>query len=432
MYPLTRMIEILVAFLDTKGRSLVLLLISLVFIAGCAYSYSRGDNLPYIDEVDYYAIATNLLANNFYSNDGIEANADRAPILPFAFAGLMAIGGDIPQLRMMNFFFFAATLWFLFLLVRNLQAPSASFSIFAGALATTLAIGYPVLFYSAGTLFPQTLGGLLFVLVLYLLSTAETSWKMVGVGITFGLLLLTVPMFIFTLPVLLVWIVIVKKEPGLRAAAILLVSCFAIVSFWTIRNYVVFHSFVLLTSSSGAAFLWGNSPDATIGGAEVDYLVDSYDQSANLNQVEADRFKFKLALEQMRERKLEAVGFYFFKVLNYFSFVNDHYAKSEISIWKTAVMASTYCPLLLLFIARIALWKRYPPSAFEVLLIAIYISTAFSYAIFHTRIRYRLPYDYTLIAVVALFVSQWLSSRMPRKSWAIADGKLSIGPKSLQ
>jgi uncharacterized membrane protein YfcA len=71
-------------------------------------------------------------------------------------------------------------------------------------------------------------------------------------------------------------------------------------------------------------------------------------------------------------------------------------------------------PLLLLFIVRVARRKRYPLSAFEVLLAWLYVSSAFIYAIFHTRIRYRLPVDYALIALVAMFIGSWVGATLTR------------------
>ncbi|MCC6509520.1 MAG: hypothetical protein IT423_10455 [Pirellulaceae bacterium] len=425
MHSLKRLPLYVIAYLDRWGGRVVCLLISLVFVAGCFYSFALGDHLPYIDEIDYQAIATHLVSSQFFSNDGIEPNADRAPVWPWAMAGLMALGAEVPHFRVMNFVFFCLTLWLLYLLVVQIRGPSRRLAVFAGSLATLLAVGYPVLFYSAGTLFPQTIGALLFVLVLFLLVHSQTVWKQVAVGAVFGVLLLAVPMFLFTLPIVLVWLTVVRTEHRLRAPAVVLLACIAVVSGWTFRNYVAFGMFVPLTSSSGAALLWGNAPEATIGGAEVDYLIDAYEKSDGMNQAQADKFRLKLALEQMSNRKLEVIGFYFYKVLNHFSFVNDHYAKSEIAIWKTVLMACTYCPLLLLLIVRLALWRRYPLGHFEILLVAIYFSAAFSYAIFHTRIRYRLPYDYALIALVALFVSQWLDARWSQRTQPTVNEELA-------
>ena len=405
-----------VAFLDARGRSVAVVAILVALTAGLLYSMKLGHQLPYIDELDYQAIAINVVGTGFYSSDGVEPNGDRAPVLPLVMAGVLALGGDVPQMRMINFLFYAVTLWTLYGLVRRLRQPEGSLAVFAGGLATLLAIAYPVLFYTAGTLFPQTVGAMLFVLFLSGLSRVGSPAGYLGIGLLFGLLLLALPMFLFTLPVILLWGWIVKSNDRLQFAACLLIGCGAVVSVWTTRNYLAFHMFVPLTSSSGAALLWGNAPEATIGGAEVDYLIKAYHESGDLNHAQADKFRLKLALEQMRHRKLAVLGFYFYKVLNHFSFVNDHYAKSEISIWRVLVMACTYLPLLGLLVVRLVFWKRYPPSSFEVLLIAIYLSTAFSYAIFHTRIRYRLPYDYALIALDALFIAQWITSRRTKGS----------------
>lgn len=43
-------------------------------------------------------------------------------------------------------------------------------------------------------------------------------------------------------------------------------------------------------------------------------------------------------------------------------------------------------------------------TEFESLLLTLYLSTPLFQAITFTRIRYRLPYDFLLIAIVALFI----------------------------
>ena len=70
-------------------------------------------------------------------------------------------------------------------------------------------------------------------------------------------------------------------------------------------------------------------------------------------------------------------------------------------------------PATLLLLALLA-WRlceavRFPLSTTEKLFLAIYILSAFTQAIFFTRIRLRLPYDYLIIAVIAMHLSRRLT-----------------------
>ena len=397
----------LIEFVDPRAGAIALGLAGLILVAGIVYANMLDDRLPYIDEQDYHAIATNVVTKHFFSNDGIRPNGSRAPLYPLLLAGLIALGADVAELRLINITALAMSVYLLYRMVRHIASP------LAGVLAAALVVGYPVMFYIAGTLFPQALGGFLFVLALWLLSRSQTTDTLVITGVVFGLLMLTIPMFIFTLMVVAAWLFVVEREARIRSLVALVAPAMAVVAVWSVRNYLVFKAFVPLTTSMGAALLWGNSPQSTIGGADMDFLVRAFQESASMNEAEANTHNFQLALRAISENKLWVLGFYFLKVLNYFSFVNQHYAVSETSVAKTVLMAMTYCPLLALFALRLGWWRRFRPSAFEILLIGIYVSSAFFYAIFHTRIRYRLPYDFILIAVVAMFVTGWLASRHP-------------------
>ena len=67
-------------------------------------------------------------------------------------------------------------------------------------------------------------------------------------------------------------------------------------------------------------------------------------------------------------------------------------------------MILTYCPLLLLFVIRLFRFRAYPLQSWEVLCYLLYLQAALCYAVFFPRIRYRLPYDYLLISVVAGYI----------------------------
>ena len=71
-------------------------------------------------------------------------------------------------------------------------------------------------------------------------------------------------------------------------------------------------------------------------------------------------------------------------------------------------MGVSYIVLLALLVWRLAELKRFPLLPREKLFLIVYVLTAFTMAIFVTRIRYRLPYDYLIIAIVAMHLSRRL------------------------
>jgi hypothetical protein len=67
-----------------------------------------------------------------------------------------------------------------------------------------------------------------------------------------------------------------------------------------------------------------------------------------------------------------------------------------------------YGVLFGLLVVRLALVRRIPLSALEVLLLALYLGAGLAYAVYFTRIRFRLPFDWLLIALDALFLARVL------------------------
>ncbi|MGB6122822.1 MAG: hypothetical protein WBG80_13005, partial [Bacteroidota bacterium] len=83
------------------------------------------------------------------------------------------------------------------------------------------------------------------------------------------------------------------------------------------------------------------------------------------------------------------------------------------SFEKDAAMLVTYGTLLVFVLLRFLLFRRYQVTDLEKLLFFLYISNAFVQAIFFTRIRLRLPFDFLLISLAAAFVARLLKPSDP-------------------
>ena len=114
---------------------------------------------------------------------------------------------------------------------------------------------------------------------------------------------------------------------------------------------------------------------------------------------------------------------YLEKTLNFFNVWNE-YAKgtaAEVSPWKQIVMAASYVLLVGLLFWRLTERKRFPLATWEKLFLIVYVLSAFTTAIFLTRIRHRLPFDYLLITVVTLHLSRRLQPWLGREGAAPAS-----------
>jgi hypothetical protein len=390
-----------VSFLEEKAKTVIIAVTVLVVIAGTIYSVSLGDALRYPDEKEYFAIAKNLVTNGLYSIDGIHPTAYRPPGYPLLLSIFLSLGFGVVQLRILNFLFLAAAMFLLRAVVEKHSNP------IAGLASVLLLLFYPVVFYTAGTLYPQTFGSFLLVLFLYLiLEDHKTFKRSVLGGLTIGVLMLTISTFVLAFVVSVLFLLIHRRD--IRTAWIVaLVSGLVIVP-WTARNFSVFSSFVPFSTNSGINLLLGNSPNTTANsGVNVD-LSQYYSHTWDMSEIQKDVYYRSEAMRWVSDNKKDAFSLYLRKMLNHFNYKNELATQAEGSAFRDLLMLVPYAPLLILFVLRILLYKKYPFGSIEVLFVLLYVLNALFQAVFFTRIRFRLPYDFLLVGVVSILLANVL------------------------
>ncbi len=393
------------AFLGEQHARILALLLTGLLAAGFFYARSLADSLRFLpDEADYVQLAVNLTAGRGYSLDGIRPTAYRAPGYPLLLAGIRLLGGGITAFRLANFALLGASLWLMYRFLADERSPQA------GAIGGLLVIGYPVLFFTAGTLYPQTLAAFLFLLSLYLLTRPARSGRMVLLtGLLTGYLILAVPLFILVLPFYGAWLWISDRAARLARVALLGFAVLAVLTPWMLRNYLAFGAFVPLATNSGEVLLYGNSPQTTPNaGTNVD-ISKHVRAAASLGEVERDRYYRARALDFIRRNPLFSLRLYALKVLNYFNFSNRLATAEQASPARDLALLLSYGLLLGTTAARLLLHRAWPLSRIEVLFLALYLASALVHAVFFTRIRLRLPFDYLLVFISALLFSSTLA-----------------------
>ncbi len=397
-------IQKILNFLEQANPSILILVVLGVIFSGIIYSIYLGDSLRYPDEQDYYDIATNLVAGNQFSLDGETPTAFRAPGYPLTLAFFAILGAKIVHLRILNFIALGLSIYLLHIILKR---HATLFSANVGAL---LVIGLPVLFYTAGALYPQSLAAsLLLLLIFLLLKEKPSNWEFLFSGVLLGYLVLTIPTFIFVVLVFAIWYWYSNKSIKWFSAMVLIALIF--IGGWCIRNYKAFDSFVFISSNSGLNLLLGNSENTTPNaGVTVDISkYRNFADTEKFDEIERDVYYREEAIQFIRNNKLHTAKIYGLKFLNYFNYRNELWNKAESSSFRDFVMLITYGPLLIFFVLRILTIKIFIPSKFEVLLIILYFASALFHAIFFTRIRFRLPFDFLLIGIVALFIQDIFS-----------------------
>jgi hypothetical protein len=376
-----------------------------LFAGSAAIALGTGcllnSSFTWADERDYYTFAANLFAHSMYSADGHTLTAYRPPGYAFFLSLWFYLGSGLAFLRRVNL-----GLW-LFSAVLTFKVTEALVGRRAAMASVALVLAYPVLLYTATFLYPQILGADLFLIFLYLHVTyrEQTVASTAAEGLVFGVLLLTLPFFAFALPAFLVAIM---RRAGSRA--LLLVALAMVpVSLWSVRNYLAFGRVVLIGTEAGEAFMVGNSQH-TAAMAALNADLSSEKAAANalkLDEAQRDHFFRGAALRWIAHHPAQWAALYAQKFLNWFNFRNTLATTEESSRLKWAVLFVTWYPLLLLALCRVVFDSRLL-SEDEICLCVAYMFCAAAYAVFFTRIRYRVPFDYIVIILAAGFCGRHL------------------------
>jgi hypothetical protein len=388
-------------------------LTGLILAAGVAYSIAIPSHARFPDEEEYLLLSGHLLHGPGYSMDGVHLTAMRPPGYPLFLAAVQALGGYMVAARVLQYVAFVLTLVLVAALV-----PRGEFSERL-ALVTVVTLLYPVQFYTTATLYPQTLSALLFTAALVLLlRSRRTFGTNILLGLVYGILLLVVPTFTLTLPVVFAVAWLLKMVRWHEALPIAL-GVILVVSPWIARNEIVFGKFVPFASNSGENLLIGNSENTIPYGGSGNVDRSHYEQEAqalHLDEFQTDKYYQQAAITWIKTHPGRAFILYLEKAANYFNIYNEYAAgtNAEASAWKQVAMGITYIVLMGLLAWRLVEAKRFPLGKWEILLLAVYVLTAFTMAIFVTRIRYRLPYDYLIIAIVAGHLQRRLAVKASR------------------
>jgi hypothetical protein len=389
--------------------------ILLVFAGSATLAILSGDSLRYEDETEYNQLAQSLVHEHAFAQDTGRLTVFRPPGYAFALAAVYEIVERPLAAKILNCLALAAT---------SLLAMTLSRRIFpaGAALAPYLILFYPVFLYAATTLYPQTIGGLLLLTTLLLLSKAQRGLRhVVAAGVIYACLCLTIPAFLYITPFLLGSLLFERRRPTKSAVANALVLAASIVltiAPWTIRNEIQFGTLIPISTNGGINLLVGNSaiarangkPTIAALGVECPPLLNPPDE------VELNREVTQCAITWITANPTAAARLYFAKLLNYFNFRSELATSTERKRWQDWLAFATYYPLLIVALLRLALARRYRMSSLEALLYAIYFGNAVLTAVFFTNLRFRIPFDLLLVTIDAAWLARLFCNDKPNRA----------------
>jgi hypothetical protein len=397
------------------GRGRSYLYAGLLVLIGCVVllDLHSGDSLRYQDEQEYEEIARSILHHFSVADQTGRLMMGRPPGYPAAIALAYAVIENPVAAKLENALFLALAVLTLVMLTRRIEPR-------AGPLVPYLVLAYPLVAYAATVLYPQIAGCLLLTLIVLLVTEDRfTSRRAIAAGLAYGVLILTIPYFILLLPFVGAFALLGRggiRWPAFAPTVLMICVAAAVVVPWTVRNYVQFKLFVPISTNNGSNLFIGNSPITTPNsGRTTDIVPLCKGAQVATTEYEFDGAMRKCAFDWISSNPAAAAWLYVGKVVNNFNYRNEIATAGEGARWRDWVMFATYYPLLLITLVRLAWWRRVPLTRSETLIYLLYGVNALVSAIFFTRLRFRIPFDFLLLAVNAAFVARcWAARRAGR------------------
>jgi 4-amino-4-deoxy-L-arabinose transferase-like glycosyltransferase len=307
-------------FVKGERLPLIILIISLVIRIIWAVLSETTD--PFLisnpllgDAAAYHQIAVNILNGKGFSLVPNQPTSFWPPLYPFTLAVIFRIFS--PNLVIARLF---QALW-------GAIPPVIFFWIAAKhfdknvALLTGIGLAiYPHLIYFGTWLIAEALFMMLFSFVLFSAAKFSFSEKyrwLILMGFFLGLSILTKPSVLFFAPLLALWVILTYNSGIKKRIAygfVLTVATLLVVLPWSLRNYVQFGQFVLVSSNGGYTFLGANNPEAW-GGHDEGFPPGI----AGLNEAEMEKAYYTEAWQWIRSNPGEFIKLGIVKIQRLFS-----------------------------------------------------------------------------------------------------------------
>jgi 4-amino-4-deoxy-L-arabinose transferase-like glycosyltransferase len=354
-------------------------------------------DLKFTDEKEYFQIARNVVDFGIYGYDPSQPTPYRAPGYTFFIAAFLRAGLGKDTVNIAQILLWAFNGFLTAKICLKLSGQAA-----AGA-ALVFSLLYPLFGYAALRAYPQTLTATLLLVILYLFffrsPTANYSVKILGVGITAGLSVLTTPPMALILAGIAA-VALVLQLASLRSVLTAAAIACVLTMPWLARNWILFDRAILATTG-GMSLLQGNSENARpdISNPDISRYTDA---TKDFDDIRSNDYFAKAALNWIKNNPRSAAELYIKKLLQFFNY-REKYATSKTGGGLAeSILFAAYYPLLILALSNLIFARRWKVSREEVLLFVTYLGAAAFYAAFLVRLRYRIPFDTIVVTLAAI------------------------------
>ncbi len=356
------------------------------------------------DGKEYDALGLSLAEGSGYAQNQ-SPDTYRPPGYPLFLAAVYALfGHSIAVVKILQSILDAATCVMILLIGERL------FTRRVGVIAGAIAAVYPFLIVYTGFVLSETLFVFLSTVFLYALVRfrEDSSWRWVAVaGLLLGVMNLTRPATLF-LPVLLFCWLWVEMGTRRRAAVIAAaLACWMLVPIlpWTVRNYLVRHSFILIADHHWAALYAANNRQILQDPDKIGGWIQP--QGGEDYRSEYLAFIRRTVIHE----PLELVRLEFHKLHRFWSIVPT---SSRTTFRDTLISFCSYGVLLPFFVGGMALSLKMPQTPW--LLFFWILNFCLMALILYGSTRFRAPIEPALLLFGAFALEKvWLACARERK-----------------
>jgi 4-amino-4-deoxy-L-arabinose transferase-like glycosyltransferase len=375
---------------------------------------------PGSDQYECEIIAGNLARGRGYrgiswGQQQEHVTAYRPPVTPVTWAILFTVFGHrFDVIRLVDILYGTASLVLIFLIGRRM------FSERVGLMAAAALAIWPAAIVLTGGLMTETLYVLLelqFVWLCLRTSDRPTAARFALAGLCAGVATLTRPNLLLLLPLLPFWSAVVFRGDRRALVKSLAVPAIAIavIAPWSVRNYLVFHKVIPVSTLSGTNLLIGNNDLVLEYPDQIGYYLDDsvpgfQERAQGLNEAERDELALQMAKSWLRSH-CDKWGFLAWSKLKQFWSPFLH-QPSRLARWGMMLSWGPALPLALP--ALIATFCRFTQERNVGLIVhALILSALAGYVMIYAIPRYRFPIEPFFILLAAATVD-WLVSHYSR------------------
>jgi 4-amino-4-deoxy-L-arabinose transferase-like glycosyltransferase len=368
------------------------------------------------DGIEFNELAHQVALGHGYALQPGHPTAFRAPGFPLFLAGIYYLAGQHYPLIYLIFSALGAIACVLTFLVA-LELVGRTLALLAAALAT-IYIGdvYFATVFASESLYLVCFGLSLWLFLRYLKSGSSAELFFSAISLGWGILtrpfaLLLIPLFVSVL----IWNMWKSKRLHLVQTLLFAIIPMAVVAPWTVRNYTVFHQFVLVANNGGSTFYQGNNDRVLhdphyyggwISTTELPYrnLID-----ATPDEVSHDREEWHLGIQWVKEHKRSMPLLCFYKLVR--MWLPDIASENRKYVMLQLIGATPLIFLSLIGLFRCLLHRRYWTEEWVLAhgVIAITVITAL---VFFGSPRYRDGILPVLMVYAAVGIQTLLSRNM--------------------